>query len=139
MLCCRIRLRSTLAVVALALVTAIAGNRCSAQQPQLSPEAQKVHAKVLTIPPGTKISVIRKQGPETYGTLVSTDETTLTYHDVDENFEKNVTYEEIRKVKVGYGGYNSVQHKHTDRTKGLIIGVIIAGALIGLMFAAAGS
>jgi len=137
MFCSRIKLRSTLAVVALTL--SIASNRSSAQQPQLSPQAQKVRAKVKTIPPGTKISVIRKQGPETYGTLISADETAFTYHDVDDNSDKTVPYEEIKKVKVGYGGYNSIHHKHTDRTKGLIITVIVVGGLIGLMFAATAS
>jgi len=135
--------RTTLAaptLIALAiLLCGAAGPPAFAQQPPLSAQAQKVHDQVAALPMGSKISVIARNAPETYGTLLTAEPATFTYHDVDDNLDKTLSYEAVKKVKVGYGGYNSLHHRHTDRTKVLVITVIFVAGLLALVFAATAS
>ena len=118
------------------LLCGVAGVPAFAQQPPLSPPAQRVHDQVAAIPIGSKISVIARNAPETYGTLLTAEPATFTYHDVDDKLDKTLSYEVVKKVKAGYGGYNSIRNRHTDRTKVLVISVILVAGLIALVFAA---
>jgi len=62
----------------------------------------------------------------------------FTFYDVDGKAEVTLKYADVRKIKDGYGGYNSIQGRHTDRTKAVLVGVAVMAAL-GAAIAAAAS
>jgi hypothetical protein len=75
--------------------------------------------------------------PEEFGNFVSSNQEAFTFYDIDRKRNVTLPFEEVRRVKSGYGGYNSVQRRHTDHTKGLIISLIVIGSLGALIAAAA--
>src|ERR1700722_3591268 len=76
-----------------------------------------VKEKVGRLSPQAHISVIPLQGEEEFGTFLSSDQEGFTFHDIDRKIDVSLKYEDVRKVKDGYGGYNHSAGKHTDRTK----------------------
>ena len=68
---------------------------------------------------------------------MSNDQEQFTFYDIDRKTEVSFRYEEVRKVKDGYGGYNSLRGGHTDRTRAIVVGVVLAGVLVVLIVAAA--
>ncbi len=109
-----------------------------AQQPGLSsPRRTAVAAKVATLHAGDKISVVLLHAAERYGTFGSARQDDFTFHDVDQNADVTFPYAEVKKVKDGYGGYNSLTHKHTDHTKAWIGVGIAAGLIVAIIVAAA--
>ena len=122
-------------MVALFLVASMLGTGNAQQAPALSKHAVKIKAAVEALTQDARISVIRSQGLEEYGKFQSHDEVGFSFYDVD--IHKNVTlsYEEVRKIKNGYGGYNHVTGRHTDRGKRVLITAIFLGALLGGMVA----
>lgn len=121
------------------LVSALA---CSSEAQQVSPlsmRAAEVKQKAGTLSPRAKISVIRVGADEEFGTFVSNDEEGFTFYDVDRKTEVKLKYGTVKKIKDGYGGYNSFVHRHVDRRKSWIAGTIVLGALAILIVAAARS
>jgi hypothetical protein len=103
----------------------------------LSNRAESVKRKIAQLASGDKISVVRLHAEEEYGTFQSSDANEFTFYDIDRKSTVTLTFEEVKKVKDGYGGYNSLNRRHTDRTKALVAGLILAGALAGLLVAVA--
>jgi hypothetical protein len=125
--------RTLAAVLIICLaVTASAQNR-----PNISKKAEAVKHKAESLTVNTPISVVPLQGAEEYGVFLSRDQEGFTFRDVDRKIDVTMKYSEVRKLKSGYGGYNSVQGKHTDRTKAVIITVAVLGALGALISAVA--
>lgn len=110
----------------------------NAQQPApLSKKEAAIKRKADQLAPHAPISVVRIHSEEEYGDFVSSDQQGFTFYDVDRKAEVTLKYAEARKIKEGYGGYNSVQQRHTDRTKTLLIVLAVAGALGALIGAVA--
>ncbi len=109
-----------------------------AQQPASpSKTATKVKAKVETLTPQAHISVIPVQGEEEFGAFSSREANGFTFYDVDRKTEVSFRYEDVRKVKDGYGGYNHLRRRHTDRTKAFVAGAVVVGSLVALIVAVA--
>ena len=123
-------------VAAVGLVVFAASLSGAAQQP-LPAKAERVRRQVETLQPQDRISVIPVQGEEEYGSFVSHTETEFTFHDVDRKSDVALRYDEVKKVKPGYGGYNSLRHRHVDRERQRLFIGIMAGALVGLVVAVA--
>ena len=125
-----------LAVLLISLVTLTS----SAQQAvPLSKKAAAVKRKADTLTPHAPISVIPIHAAEEYGNFVSGNAEGFTFYDVDLKMEVTLQYADVRKIKDGYGGYNSLRGRHTDRTKAIIVVVAVTvalGALIGAVAAA---
>ncbi len=110
----------------------------AAQQPvQSSSRQSDVARKVATLRAGDKISVIFMHDAERYGTFQSSRQDEFTFRDVDQNADVTFSYTDVKKVKNGYGGYNSVTHKHTDHTKAYIGIGIATGLIVEVVVAAA--
>lgn len=125
------RILTALLIPFLALTT-------SAQQiAPISKKAAAIKRKADTLSPHSPISVVPIHGEEEYGNFVSRDAEEFTFYDVDRKTEVTLKYVDVRKIKDGYGGYNSVRGRHTDRTKTIIVVVAVAGALGTLIGAAA--
>jgi len=132
----RIRLPKTIAMVLLCTL-ALPGNAKPGDQPTKRMNAAR--RIVTALAPHARISVVRIQAPEEYGEFLSSNRDGFTFFDVDRKIDVTLTYEEVRKVKRGYGGYNWLSHTHTDRTKGFIAMGVVAGLLIGLIAVVAAS
>jgi hypothetical protein len=131
----RLPLRKTVATLTLSAFAPIA---TMAQQPvQSSSRQSAVVAKVATLRAGDKISVVLTHAAERYGTFQSPLQDGFTFHDVDQNADVMFLYADVKKVKNGYGGYNSVTHKHTDHTKVYVWIGIATGVIVGVVVAAA--
>jgi hypothetical protein len=110
----------------------------SAQQAAtLSRAAAQIKQKAETLRPNSAISVIPIHGEEQFGKFMSSGGEELTFYEVDRKIEVTLKYAEIRKLKNGYGGYNSISRKHTDRTKAVIAVFAVLGLLGALIGAAA--
>jgi hypothetical protein len=92
-----------------------------------------IKRKADSLAPGAHISVVRVHAQEEFGDFVFNDQQGFTFHDIDLKTDVTLKYSDVRKIKDGYGGYNSVQGRHTDRTKGLIVGAILIGTLVALI------
>ena len=131
----RLPLRKTVATLALCAFIPLA---TAGQQPsQSNPRAAIVAAKVATLRAGSRISILPLHKPERYGIFESSRPENFTFHDVDQKVDVTLTYAEVKKVKDGYGGYNSVSQKHTDRTRAYIAIGIVAGLIVGVIVAVA--
>lgn len=108
------------------------------QQPAvLSAHAAKIQQQVEQLVPGSKISVIPRQGQEQFGSFVSRGQQEFSFHDVDTKIDVTIKYEAVKHLRDGYGGYNHIRHRHTDRRKSLIVGAVVIAGLMALVFAAA--
>jgi hypothetical protein len=87
--------------------------------------------------PGRKISVIPLHGQEAFGSFVSKGQQEFTFHDVDTRTDVTLKYEEVKVIRNGYGGYNHLHHRHTDKKRALIVGALVVAGLLGLVFAIA--
>ena len=102
-------------------------------------KAAAVKRKTDTLTPHAPISIIPIDAKEEYGNFVSSNAEGFTFYDVDRKTEITLKYSDVRKIKDGYGRYNSIRGRHTDRTKGIIVAVVVIGvlgALIGAVAAA---
>jgi hypothetical protein len=103
---------------------------CHAQQapPPLSVQAAKIRAMVKGLGPGEQLSVLMKDGAEYHGSLVASGPESFSLSEADEKRTVEVHYEGVKKVRRGYGGYNSVTGRHVDpvRSRVVFIGVLVA-------------
>lgn len=126
-------------VVALVLLVATSLTASAQQAPTLSKKAQAIKHKIDGIAPNSPISIILIHGGEAYGEYLSNDPAGFTFHDIDHKADITLKYSDVLKVRNSYGGYNSARGKHTDRTRALVITVVVLGgigALIGAVAAA---
>ncbi len=119
------------------LIPFLALTSTAQQVAPLSKKAATVKRKADTLSLHAPISVTPIHGEEAYGNFVSSDAEEFTFYDVDRKTEVTLKYADVQKIKEGYGGYNSVRGRHTDRTKTMIIVIVVAGALGALIGAAA--
>ena len=124
-------------VIATFLIVSMGVTSSAQQVPVLSKRASAAKRTADKLVVNAPISVIRTQGTEQYGKFQSGNEEGFIFYDVDLNANVTLRYEEVRKIKNGYGGSNSLRHRHTDRTKTIIIVVAVLGALGGIIAAAA--
>lgn len=121
------------------LIAAVTASGTAQQGPVPSKKAAAIQRKVASLPLHSPISVIRIHGGEEFGELLSLDPESFTFHDIDRKVDVTLRYDEVRKVKKGYGGYNYARGRHVDRTTNLVfgaVGVAIIGAVIGAVAAA---
>jgi uncharacterized protein (DUF2249 family) len=117
----------------LALTLSATAQQASLAPIALSKRAEKVKTAIGKLSPGGKLSVIPTHGPEEYGALLSSTDNAFTFHDVDTNADVLFRFEDVRKVREGYGGYNNFAHKHVDRTRSRIaIACVLGGVAVVL-------
>lgn len=69
--------------------------------------------------------------------FVSGNGESFSFYDVDRKMDVSLRYEDVKKVKDGYGGYNHLRGRHVDRTRAHVVVAIFAGALVALVVVAA--
>jgi hypothetical protein len=123
-------------LVSALLVISISTTTSAQRVSGLSRQAAGIKRIADTLSPGSRISVIPFHGAERYGTFVSNDSESFTFHDIDDKTDVTLKHSDVRKLKQGYGGYNSISGKHTDRKRGIIVAVVIVGVVFGVLFGA---
>jgi len=119
------------------LIVCLAASTAAQNVPYPTKKMEAIRHKAETLAPNAPISVIPLHGAEEFGLFLSYDPEGFTFHDIDRKMDVRLQYSEVSKLKNGYGGYNSVQGRHTDRTKAVVITVVVLGALGALIGAAA--
>jgi hypothetical protein len=103
----------------------------------LSPSAVKIRNAVRSLSPGEKVTILRKGKPSYHGSLVSAGDDSFLLYEVDERQTVTIPYEEVKKVRRGYGGYNSVSGRHVDPLRNRIAALAVLGALVAVVLAVA--
>jgi hypothetical protein len=124
-------------VVSAVLIVCLAMTASAQNGPTLSKRAEAIRHKAETLAANDRISIIPINGVEEFGVFLSRDAEGLTFHDVDRKIDVTLKYSEVRKLKSGYGGYNSIRGRHTDRTKAIVFTVAVLGVLGAVIGAAA--
>ena len=107
------------------------------QTAPLSKSAIAVKQKAESLAPRAHITVVRIGAPEEFGHFISYDQESFTFYDIDQKQNVTLKYEDVKKIKDGYGGYNSIQGKHIDRSKRLIVVLVTVGVIGAVIGAAA--
>ena len=110
---------------------------CQGQQGQgqqanlpLSPGAQKIHDEVRSLSVGAEVTLLMKGKPEYHGDLRESGERSFSLYEVDEKQTLTIQYEDVKKVRLGYGGYNSVAGRHVDPARSRIAVVAVLAGLV---------
>jgi hypothetical protein len=98
--------------------------------PPLSTGAAKVRAKITSLSPGTKLTVLMKNKEEYHGDLQESDQQSFSLYGVDEKQNLVIQYEDVKKVRLGYGGYNSVSGRHVDPFRSHIAVIAVVASLV---------
>ena len=123
-------------VISSLLIALIPLTTTAQQASALSKQAAEIKRVADNLDPGSRISVIPFHGAERFGEFISSGSESFTFHDVDDKTDLTLKYSEVRKLKHGYGGYNSVSGKHTDRKRGIIVAAVIMGVVLGVLIGA---
>ena len=121
------------------LLAFLLANPLSAQQnapaPGLSPAAVKIRERVNAIPMGGKLTVRKVDGTEFHGNLQAIDASTFSVREVDLRTVVTVAYEDVDRVSKNYGG-KGFGGRRVNPKKSLIVGIVVVGALLALVFVA---
>jgi len=141
--CAVVRVPSSARVIA-AICVFLWAFLCQGQQGQgqqanlpLSPRAQKIRDKVRSLSAGAEVTLLMKGKPEYHGDLRELSERSFSLYEVDEKQTHTIQYEDVKKVRVGYGGYNSVAGRHLDPARSriavvaVLAGLVVIVALVG--------
>ena len=117
------RMRTAIACLLVALLALPAG-------------AQKdVRSQVGAIPIGNAMTVETKDGHKLHGRLSSIDADSFSLREVDLQILMNVRYEETTKISRGFGR-KGFAGQRVDPRRSLIVGMVIIGGLLALVFGA---
>lgn len=125
--------------ISVVLIFALSQASIAQQTTPLSKSEAAVKQKVEKLSPHAPISVVQFHAEEEFGTFVSSDQAGFTFYDIDRRTNVTVRFSDVRKIKDGYGGYNSIQRRHTDHTKSIVIALVVIGGLAALITVAAES
>jgi len=80
--------------------------------------------------------VFPARGSKKYGIFVSSDQTTFTFHDIDQKSDVTYLYTDVVKVAEGYEGYKPKQSHHYGRIVAITaIAVVAFAAFVGVVIA----
>ncbi len=102
-------------------------------QPRLGPAAVRVKTEVDALPIGGKLTVIMLDGTEYHGNLRSIEADSFSIREVDLKSVLTLRYEEVKRVRKDYGRPGFGGKRVNPRTN-RIVGLLILGALLGLVF-----
>ena len=125
------------ALAPLLILTMAATTSAQQARPSLSRQEAAIRDQADHLDPHAPITLLRRHAPTLYGNFINNDDDGIALYDIDHHADIKLPYAQIRKIKDGYGGYNSVQQTHTNHTRATVIIAITAAALIALITAAA--
>jgi hypothetical protein len=102
--------------------------------PASSPQVQKVKDQVQKFGVTANVTVILPSGKEYYGAISKIESASFEIAEVDLKRTIAFDYKDVKKVRKGYGGWNSVAGKRVNPRTSLIVGIVVVGGLIGMAF-----
>jgi hypothetical protein len=135
-------MKHPLSIIAISLILIIGNTRPSLGQtpqtaPPLGPQAEEIRKQIEKIGFGNQLTVILPAGQEYYGTITKVDSTEFTIAEVDLKQALTLKYDEVKKVRKGYGRKHSLTGMRINPRTSLIAGMAVVGCIIGLAFFAA--
>jgi hypothetical protein len=112
---------------------------CTASAIAQSPHANKVHEQVNRLGPLAAITINLLDGHEYYGTVGRTGAADFTINEVDRQREVAVRYQDVRKIRSGYGNTRNIQGRRIHPHTRLIVTLAVVGGLLALVFIAVAS
>jgi hypothetical protein len=111
---------------------------CQAQQTPvpMSPRAQKIQTKIEELATGASLTVILREGTEYHGALLSADHAGFILNEIDLKQQIIVHYEDVKKLRNGYGGMNHATGRHVDPVRSKVIVIAIAVGVVVILLAA---
>lgn len=100
--------------------------------PPLSPHAVKIKARVQALPADAKLTVNMLDDSQYCGTVQNVDAESFSMHEVDLKRTLTVRYEDVQKVRKGYGGKGFGGRRVYPRTN-MITALVFVGVLFGLV------
>ncbi len=115
------------------------GLTSSAQVTALSRHGAAIKRTADSLRPHDRIRVSPLQGKREFGEYLSSNAESLTLYDVESDSENTLQYEQIKKIKIGYGDYNPITRRHSGPLSPVAFAVFLAvflGVVVGLAAAA---
>jgi hypothetical protein len=78
-----------------------------------------------------------KGRPSYHGDLREAGDSSFSLYEVDEKRTLTIEYEDVKNVRRGYGGYNSVSGRHVDPLHNRIVVIAVLGTLVAIVVAVA--
>jgi hypothetical protein len=85
---------------------------------------------VRSLSAGAEVTLLMKGKPEYHGDLRDSGERSFSLYEVDEKQTITIQYEDVKKVRLGYGGYNSVAGRHVDPARSRIVVIAVVAGLV---------
>ena len=104
-------------------------------QAQLTPESQRIRAKIEVLDPNSKMTVKMRDGRELHGSLESSAPESFALNEVDQRMTLTIRYDEVASIARNYGREGFLGRRVSPK-KNLIAGVIIIGVLLMIVFVA---
>ena len=124
------RLRVIVAIYLFLCATVAQGQQAGAP---LSPSAVKIRNAIRSLPPGQELTVLMKGKPSYHGDLREPRDDSFSLYEVDERQTLTIAYEDVKKIRRGYGGYNSVSGRHVDPLHSRIAVIALLGGLVAIL------
>jgi small nuclear ribonucleoprotein (snRNP)-like protein len=99
----------------------------------LSAKAEKIRHRVTALSLGSPITVIMKNKAEYHGSLGAVRDAEFVVNEMDENRPLTVRYEDVNKLRNGYGGYNSVSGRHVNPFRSKVAAAVVLGGIVALV------
>jgi hypothetical protein len=121
-------------VLCFTLVLSTSAQQSPSQPSALSRNAAKIERRVALLAKGAPIRVSRRGADEEYGAFISTQGDEFTILDVDTKIEVHLKFEDVRKIKDGYGSAKGPGHRAVAFPFRTLIGaVVVAGVIIAIV------
>ncbi|HEY1241236.1 MAG TPA: hypothetical protein VGF16_11810 [Bryobacteraceae bacterium] len=104
-----------------------------------TPHANQIRQQVAKIGVLGNLTVSTPGGMEYYGNLRSIGSDDFTINEVDLGHPVTLRYEEVSKVRSGYGTSRNIYGKRIHPHTKLIVGLLVVGGLLALVFVAVAS
>jgi hypothetical protein len=98
----------------------------SSASAQLAAESRKIKDQIAKIGSGNDITIVRRDGQEFYGSILSINDESVVVREVDLKANVEINYQDIKKVSKGYGSAKAWNGKRIPPKKhkiGLIAGL----------------
>ena len=103
----------------------------------LSPSAARIRSAIRSFLRGQKLTILMKGKPSYHGDLREAGDHSFVIYEVDEKRTLTIGYEDVKKVRRGYGGYNSATGRHVDPLRSRIAVIAVVGGLVATVLAVA--
>jgi hypothetical protein len=101
-----------------------------------TPQAEKIRQQVGKIGNLSNVTVTMRDGREYYGLIAQVGQEDFSVNEVDLNREITLRYQDVKKVREGYGTTRNIYGRRIHPRTKLIVMLAVVGGLLALVFVA---